>query len=107
MAREIPEKKRSKVEPLVTWRLNYLELEKKKRAKKVKFSGKVKTEFISMDPDSVAARKGDWHFIAVDRRRFELRIEKINKNIGYIFDREHRFIQYSLRFYPKLIKDIN
>ncbi len=36
------------------------------------------------------ARKGKWIQMAIDRCHFNNRIDKSNKEIGYIFQKEHR-----------------
>ena len=40
--------------------------------------------------DYTEARKGRWHYFALDRHRFQKRILETEKIIGYCFSRDHR-----------------
>ena len=60
--------------------------------KKVRFAPEVIIYHQSDWPDEVytEARKGQWHHFALDRRRFQKRILKIDKVIRYCLSHDHR-----------------
>lgn len=45
-----------------------------------------------------AARKGGWHIVALDRRRFETRIFQTSKEIEFVLNADHRSRIYHERF---------
>lgn len=57
--------------------------------------------------DSEAARKGTWHLYAIDRKRFEFRIEMLEFLISPILTKEHREVILKSKFHCYNVNDDN
>lgn len=72
----------------------------KSKMKKVTFNEKLnKVHFlVTWNFAYNSSRKGPWIFVAIDRGRFQRRIEELSKIITPILDNNHRCNVYNERF---------
>ena len=66
--------------------------------KKVRFNKQKIIHYFVDDIDSKESRKGNWHWIIYERRRFENKCKIIESKINYIFNKKHRYKIYYERF---------
>ena len=75
-------------------------------SKKVRFAPYVTIYYQTDWPneDYTEARKGSWHYFALDRRRFRKRILETEKLIGHCLSRDHKSEHVCLRQHREGIK---